>query len=39
MKFGFATSFVKQHGGTIEVETSPNEFTEFILALPRHSVE
>jgi signal transduction histidine kinase len=26
---------VKQHGGTIDVETSPGEFTEFIILLPR----
>jgi signal transduction histidine kinase len=30
---------VKQHGGTIEIETRPNEFTEFIVSLPRHTVE
>jgi signal transduction histidine kinase len=30
---------VKQHGGTIEVETLPNEFTEFIVTLRRHTVE
>ena len=26
---------VKQHGGTIEVETAPGVFTEFIITLPR----
>ena len=26
---------VKQHGGTIDVETKPGEFTEFIITLPR----
>jgi signal transduction histidine kinase len=26
---------VKQHGGSIEVETRPGEFTEFRIVLPR----
>ena len=26
---------VKQHGGTIDVETEPGEFTEFKIVLPR----
>ena len=26
---------VKQHGGTIDVDTVPGEFTEFTIALPR----
>jgi signal transduction histidine kinase len=26
---------VKQHGGSIEVETQPGEFTEIRLTLPR----
>jgi signal transduction histidine kinase len=29
---------VKQHGGTIDVETLPGEFTEFTIVLPRTSV-
>ena len=29
---------VKQHGGTIDVETVPEEFTEFTIVLPRTSV-
>ncbi|WGD49666.1 GAF domain-containing protein [Bradyrhizobium sp. CB1650] len=28
---------VKQHGGTIDVETTPGEFTEFTIRLPRKS--
>jgi len=28
---------VKQHGGTIDVETEPGHFTEFIIVLPRAS--
>ena len=26
---------VKQHGGTIDVDTRPGAFTEFIIGLPR----
>ena len=26
---------VKQHGGAIDVETAPDEFTEFRILLPR----
>ena len=26
---------VKQHGGTIEIVTEPDSFTEFIITLPR----
>ena len=26
---------VKQHGGTVSVETQPGEFTEFTIVLPR----
>ena len=29
---------VKQHGGTIDVDTSPGEFTEFLITLPRVAV-
>jgi two-component system, NtrC family, sensor kinase len=29
---------VKQHGGTIDVETLPGEFTEFTIVLPRTSL-
>jgi GAF domain-containing protein len=29
---------VKQHGGTIDVETVPGEFTEFTIVLPRTSL-
>jgi len=29
---------VKQHGGRIDVETEPGEFTEFIITLPRGSI-
>ena len=28
---------VKQHGGTIDVDTSPGDFTEFRIVLPRAS--
>ena len=28
---------VRSHGGTIEVETEPDEFTEFIIRLPKHN--
>jgi len=27
---------VKQHGGTIDVESEPSEFTEFTIILPRN---
>jgi signal transduction histidine kinase len=27
----------KQHGGTIEVDTKPGEFTEFVITLPRRA--
>lgn len=30
---------VKQHRGTINLETQPNEFTEFIIALPRKLID
>ena len=29
---------VKQHGGSIEVDTQPGEFTEFRIILPRSAV-
>ena len=29
---------VKQHGGSIEVDTQPGEFTEIIVTLPRAAV-
>ncbi len=28
---------IRSHGGTIEVETEPGEFTEFIIRLPKHN--
>jgi signal transduction histidine kinase len=28
---------VKQHAGTIEVDTKPGEFTEFTITLPRNA--
>jgi signal transduction histidine kinase len=30
---------VKQHGGTIDIETQANEFTEFIVTLSRQAIE
>ena len=30
---------VKQHGGTIDVETEPGSFTEFIITLPRTAAD
>jgi signal transduction histidine kinase len=30
---------VQQHGGTIAVDSSPGEFTEFVLQLPRAAVQ
>jgi signal transduction histidine kinase len=39
---GLSLSFdivVKQHGGTIDVDTEPGEFTEFIVILPREPRE
>jgi hypothetical protein len=30
---------VKQHGGTIDIETRANEFTDFIVTLPRQAIE
>ena len=35
---GLSLSFdivAKQHGGTITVDTAPDEFTEFVITLPR----
>ncbi|OAF11075.1 GAF domain-containing protein [Bradyrhizobium neotropicale] len=29
---------VKQHGGTLDIETEPGEFTEFTIRLPRKSI-
>ncbi len=33
--FAVALIIVKQHGGSIEVDTQPGEFTEFRIVLPR----
>ncbi|MEZ5904433.1 MAG: ATP-binding protein [Geminicoccaceae bacterium] len=30
---------VKQHGGTLDVASEPDSFTEFTITLPRHSAE
>ncbi len=30
---------VKQHGGTLDVETAPGAFTEFIITLPREGTK
>jgi nitrogen-specific signal transduction histidine kinase len=33
----FDVIIVKQHGGSIEVDTQPDEFTEFRIVLPRRA--
>jgi two-component system, NtrC family, sensor kinase len=40
--FGLSMShdiIVKQHGGTIDVETAPGAFTAFIITLPRAGIK
>jgi nitrogen-specific signal transduction histidine kinase len=36
-KLAAAAPIVKQHGGRIDVETEPGQFTEFTIVLPRKS--